>query len=43
MCYGVIFFVVVIFDEVIELRMYGVDVKLLVLGVVLIEDIEKVI
>lgn len=40
---GVIFFVVVMLDEVIEFRMYGIIVKILVLGVLLVKDIDKVI
>ncbi|MEJ7450735.1 alanine racemase, partial [Staphylococcus warneri] len=37
------FFAVATLDEAIELRMHGVDAKLLVLGVVPTEDIEKAI
>ena len=36
-------FAVATLDEAIELRMHGVDAKLLVLGVVPTEDIEKAI
>ena len=43
MRHGATFFAVATLDEAIELRMHGVDAKLLVLGVVPTEDIEKAI